>query len=48
MPLIQFEIDDDLDIRLFSYTKRRRMLGEKITKAKACLKLISEALKNYE
>ena len=42
------DIPDDLDMRLITFVKRRKVSGEKITKVKACIKLISEALKNYE
>jgi hypothetical protein len=48
MAKIQFDIPDDLDIRLTMFVKRRNISGEKTTKAKACLKLIAESLKNYE
>lgn len=48
MPHIHFEIPDDLDLRLVVFIKRRKISGEKTTKAKACLKLIAESLKNYE
>jgi hypothetical protein len=48
MAKIQFDIPDDLDLRLTVYVKRCNYAREKTTKAKACLRLISEALKNYE
>jgi hypothetical protein len=48
MPKITFNIPDDLDLRLITYVKKRRITGEKTTKVKACIRLISDGLKNYE
>ena len=48
MPKIIFDIPDELDMRLITFVKRRRMSGDKTTKVKACIKLISDGLKNYE
>ena len=48
MAMIQFDIPDDLDLRLTTFVKRRNIAGEKTTKAKACLKLIAESLKYHE
>jgi hypothetical protein len=48
MAMIQFDIPDDLDMRLTVYVKRKNISGEKTTKAKACLKLIKDSLDNLE
>lgn len=42
------DIPDDLDLRLINFVKKRKMSGEKTTKVKSVIRLVSEALRNHE